>query len=241
MSQPLMPKATAIWLIENTILTFKQIADFTTLHELEVQALADGDVSHGMTGSNPIVHSELTATEIKRCEGDESAVLAGVTNDLPEPKARSKGPKYTPISKRGDKPDAVAFVLRNHTILTDAQIVKLIGTTKNTINNVRDRTHANIQNIAPKDPVILGLCSQTELNAAIERAEKKAENAKKKAAKSAEKEDSAEACPNPVAPEGLENETVNEAVASNEGMPPLEEGEASEEVIEGDDLNQHSA
>ncbi len=183
MSKPLMPKATAVWLIDNTGLTFKQIADFCGLHELEIQALADGDINAGMTGSNPIAHNELTQEEIERCEKDPSAELKMSASDLPQPKKRSKGPKYTPVSKRGDKPDAIAYLLRNHALLADSQIVKLVGTTKNTINAVRDRTHANIQNIAPKDPVILGLCSQTELNAAVEKAERKADRAAKAAAK----------------------------------------------------------
>ena len=192
MAQPLMPKATAIWLVDNTILTFKQIADFTGLHELEIQAIADGDVNSGMAGSNPIVQGELTQEEIKRCEEDSTAQLKSAQTDLPQPKKRSKGPKYTPISKRGDKPDAIAYLLRNHAVLTDAQIVKLVGTTKNTINSVRDRTHANIQNITPKDPVILGLCSQTELNAAVERAEKKAAKAAPKKDDKAEEETASE-------------------------------------------------
>lgn len=171
---PLMPKATAVWLIDNTVLTFDQIAEFCGLHSLEVQALADGDVGSRIQGANPIVSNELTQDEITRCEGDENSRLKIKTNDLPKPKKRSKGPKYTPISKRGDKPDAIAFLLKNHPELTDAQIVKLVGTTKNTINSVRDRTHANAQNIKPKDPVTLGLCSQVELNAVVEKAQKKA-------------------------------------------------------------------
>ena len=174
MAHPLMPKATAVWLIDNTVLTFDQIAEFCGLHSLEIQALADGDVGSRINGSNPIVQNELTAEEIKRCEEDSNARLIIKKNDLPQPKKRSKGPKYTPISKRGDKPDAIAYLLKNHTELTDAQIVKLVGTTKNTINAVRDRTHANAQNIKPKDPVILGLCTQTELNAGVEKAQKKA-------------------------------------------------------------------
>lgn len=214
MSQPLMPKATAIWLVDNTILTFKQIADFTGLHELEIQAIADGDVNPGMAGSNPIIHGELTQEEITRCEQDQGAALKTAYNDLPQPKKRSKGPKYTPISKRGDKPDAIAFLLRNHSVLTDAQIVKLVGTTKNTIASVRDRTHANIQNITPKDPVILGLCSQTELNAAIERAEKKA--AKAAATKPAAEETPEDA---PAAPEsdGAAIVAAQETIEANTG------------------------
>jgi hypothetical protein len=175
-----MPKATAVWLIENTTLTFNQIASFTNLHELEIQALADGEVGSGMVGSNPILHHELTTEEIKRCEADSAARLQMLKSNLPTPKARSKGPKYTPISKRGDKPDAIAHLLKNNPELADSQIVKLIGTTKNTINAVRERTHADMVNIKAKDPVILGLCSQTELNAAIEKAQKKAGTFQKK-------------------------------------------------------------
>lgn len=180
MAQPLMPKATAVWLIENTTLTFNQIASFTGLHELEIQALADGEVGSGMVGSNPVLHHELTSDEIKRCEDDSTARLQMLKSNLPSPKSRSKGPKYTPISKRGDKPDAIAFLLKNNPELADSQIVKLIGTTKNTINAVRERTHADMANIKAKDPVILGLCSQTELNAAIEKAHKKAGTSPKK-------------------------------------------------------------
>ena len=188
-THPLMPKATAVWLIDNTILTFDQVADFCGIHALEVQALADGDVGTTMVGSNPITHNELTADEIKRCEADPAARLIIVKSNLPQPKKRSKGPKYTPVSKRGDKPDAIAYLLKNHSILTDAQITRLIGTTKNTINAVRDRTHSNISNIKAKDPVILGLCSQTELNAAVEKAEKKAaKNAPKKEAQETDRE-----------------------------------------------------
>ena len=174
MAQPLMPKATAVWLIDNTVLTFDQIADFCGLHSLEVQALADGDVGSRIHGSNPIAQNELSEEEIKRCEGDTKLRLVAKTSNLPQPKKRSKGPKYTPVSKRGDKPDAIAFLLKNHSVLSDAQIVKLVGTTKNTINAVRDRTHANTANIKAKDPVTLGLCSQTELNAAVAKANKKA-------------------------------------------------------------------
>ena len=184
MAQPLMPKATAVWLVDNTMLTFDQIAAFCGLHPLEVQAIADGDVGSGIVGSNPTSNGELTADEIKRCEGNAKLKLEMVKSDLPQPKARSKGPRYTPVAKRGEKPNAVAWLLKHQPLLTDAQIGRLIGTTKPTIQSIRDRSHLNMTNIKAEDPVLLSLCKQEELNKAVERATKKAEKeaAKKKAA-----------------------------------------------------------
>lgn len=166
LSKPLMPQATAMWLIDNTTLTFTQIADFCELHEIEVQALADAEVGRGIAPRNPIDSHELTAEEIERCEGDETARLRIVRRDLPVPKVRGKGPRYTPVSKRGDKPDAVAYILKHHAELSDSVICKLIGTTKNTIESVRDRSHPNTPNMRPRHPAELGLCSYTELEAA---------------------------------------------------------------------------
>lgn len=174
---PLMPKATAVWLIDNTTLSFEQIAEFCGLHPLEVQGIADGEVATGIQGLDPINNHELTREEIERCEGDTSARLRAAKTDLPQPKRRTKGPRYTPVAKRQDKPDAIAWLLRHHPELKDSQIVKLVGTTKNTIAAVRDRTHWNTPNIRPRDPVLLGLCNQTDLNAAVERARKAAEKA----------------------------------------------------------------
>lgn len=176
-SLPLMPKATAVWLIDNTTLSFEQIADFCGLHPLEVQGIADGEVAAGIQGLDPINNHELTRAEIERCEGNTKARLKRSKTDLPQPKRRTKGPRYTPVAKRQDKPDAIAWLLRHHPELKDSQIVKLIGTTKNTIAAVRDRTHWNTPNIRPRDPVLLGLCNQTDLNAAVERARKAAERA----------------------------------------------------------------
>ncbi|MBK1659738.1 DUF1013 domain-containing protein [Paracraurococcus ruber] len=167
MTQPLMPKATAVWLIEKTSLTFEQVADFVGMHPLEVQAIADGEVAQGIIGYDPVLNGQLTREEIARCEGDSAARLQLSTSALPVPKARGKGAKYTPVSKRNDRPDAIAWVLRHYPHLTDAAIGKLLGTTKETIAKVRDRTHWNSANIKPRDPVILGLCSQGDLNAAI--------------------------------------------------------------------------
>ncbi len=165
----LMPKATAVWLIENTALTFAQIADFTDLTEIEVEALANEEIGRGLVGRNPVDHNELTKEELERCEKDPQASLKMSKSDLPAVKTRSKGPRYTPVSKRGDKPDAIAYILKHNPEITDAQITKLVGTTKPTINNVRDRTHPNISNIKPRHPADLGLCSYVEYETAVEK------------------------------------------------------------------------
>jgi len=169
MNLPLMPKATAVWLIEKTALTFTQIADFCGMHPLEVQAIADGEVAQGIVGYDPVANSQLTAQEIKRCEADPDARLKLVPANNPINK-RSRGARYTPVAKRNDRPDAIAFVLRNFPQLSEAQVIKLLGTTKDTIQKVRERSHWNSTNIKPRDPVILGLCSQTDLNAMVAQA-----------------------------------------------------------------------
>jgi uncharacterized protein len=169
MHAPLMPKATAVWLVENTSLTFEQIADFCGLHPLEVQAIADGEVASQMHGLDPVANAQTTAEEIARCQADPEARLALSPQAMPPQVARHKGPRYTPIAKRQDKPDAIAFLLRSHPELSDSQISKLIGTTKPTIAAVRDRTHWNSPNIKPRHPVGLGLCSLDELEEALSR------------------------------------------------------------------------
>ena len=174
MQKPSMPKVTAVWLIENTALTFEQIAKFCGLHNLEVQALADED-GIKITGQSPITEKILTREEIERCEADTNAELEFLKSSLPQPTARSKGPRYTPVSKRGDKPDAIAWLLKNHPELKDSQIVKLIGTTKNTLNAIRERTHANISNIRAQSPLDLQLCTYDELNKAVDKARKQLE------------------------------------------------------------------
>ncbi len=174
MTQILMPKATAVWLIENTALSFDQIGEFCGLHPLEVQGIADGEVAIGIVGQDPTANGQLTAEEIKRCEGDVNARLQIAKSNIPQPLTRTKGPRYTPVSKRQDKPDAVAWLIRHHPELSDAQISRLIGTTKQTIAAIRDRTHWNTANLRPRDPVLLGLCTQTDLNAAILKARKAA-------------------------------------------------------------------
>jgi len=170
MAVPLMPKATAVWLVENTSLTFEQIAEFCGLHPLEVQAIADGEVAVQMQGLDPVANGQTTAEEITRCQADPEARLQLSPQAIPQQFIRHKGPRYTPIAKRQDKPDAIAYLLRNHPELSDAQISKLIGTTKPTIAAVRDRTHWNTANIKPRHPVGLGLCTLDELDAAIARA-----------------------------------------------------------------------
>lgn len=170
MTQLLMPKATAVWLIDNTGLTFEQIGDFCQLHPLEVQAIADGEVSAGIQGYNPVQNAQLAAEEITRCEADASARLVMAESNIPQPTLRTKGPRYVPVARRGDKPDGIAWLVKHHPELTDAQIGKLIGTTKETIKKIRERTHWNSQNIQAKHPAMLGLCSQPDLNAAIEKA-----------------------------------------------------------------------
>jgi len=174
MTQILMPKATAVWLIENTALSFDQIGAFCSLHPLEVQGIADGEVAIGIVGQDPTMNGQLTAEEIKRCEEDQSANLKMAKSDIPQPLTRTKGPRYTPVSKRQDKPDAVAWLIRHHPELSDAQVSRLIGTTKQTIAAIRDRSHWNTANLRPRDPVLLGLCMQTDLNAAILKARKAA-------------------------------------------------------------------
>lgn len=161
----LMPKATAVWLIENTAQTFEQIAGFTGLHPIEVQALADEDVGRGIVGRSPVDNGEVQAGELEKAEKDQNYIMKLAKKDLPAVKLRAKGPKYTPVSKRGDKPDAIAYLLKHHPEITDAQLCKLIGTTKPTIQSVRDRSHPNMPNLRPRHPVDLGLCTYAELEA----------------------------------------------------------------------------
>ena len=174
MSQPtpLMPHATASWLVDNTALSFEQIAEFCGLHILEVQAMADDLASSKYTGRDPVRAGELTMAEIEKGQADVTYALQ--MQKAPVQVNRTKGPRYTPVSKRQDKPDGISWILRNHPEISDAQIGKLIGTTRNTIAAIRDRSHWNIQNIQAKDPVTLGLCSQRELDAIVAKAAKKA-------------------------------------------------------------------
>ena len=169
MTLPLMPKATAVWLIEKTALTFSQIAEFCGMHPLEGQAIADGEVAQGIVGYDPVANMQLSKEEIKRCEADTSQHLKLQVSTIALPK-KHRSARYTPVAKRNDRPDGIAYLLRNYPQLSEALIGKLMGTTKDTIQKVRERSHWNSANIKPRDPVILGLCTQTDLNAAIAQA-----------------------------------------------------------------------
>jgi hypothetical protein len=171
-AQPLMPHATASWLVDNTSLTFPQIAEFCGLHILEVQAIADDTAATKLTGRDPLRAGELTMEEIERGQADPQYRLH--MQKEPDQVRRTRGPRYTPVSKRQDKPDGIAWIIRNHPEVSDGQISKLIGTTRTTISAIRDRSHWNIANIQPKDPVTLGLCSQRELDAVVAKAAKAA-------------------------------------------------------------------
>jgi hypothetical protein len=166
MALPLMPKATAVWLVENTTLSFEQIAEFCGMHALEVQAVADGEVAVGIVGLDPVANGQVTREEIDRCEKDEDARLR--LSGLPElTRQKAKGARYTPVSKRQDRPDAIAWLIKHHPELSDGQLCKLIGTTKDTIAKVRDRSHWNAANIKPRNPVTLGLCTEADLEKAV--------------------------------------------------------------------------
>jgi len=173
MTKPIMAKATAVWLIDNTVLTFTQIANFCGLHELEVQGVADGDVASGVKGFDPITNNQLTQSEIDKGINDKSYQLQLKYYAAAEGEQKRRGPRYTPLSKRQDRPASILWLVKFHPELTDAQISKLVGTTKPTINAIRERSHWNIQNIQPIDPVALGLCKQLELDAAVQKANAK--------------------------------------------------------------------
>src|SRR5205085_3106526 len=172
-NQPLMPKATAVWLVDNTALSFEQIADFGKLHPLEVKAIADGDAAQGIKGLDPILTGQLSREQITNAEADH-----GIQLHISDPKVRlpeqkkKKGPRYTPVSRRQDRPNAILWLVRNHPELKDSQIMRLVGTTKSTIQAIRERTHWNASNLQPMDPVTLGLCSQIDLDLEVHRAAK---------------------------------------------------------------------
>ena len=181
MNLPLMPKATAIWLVENTSLSFKQIANFCGMHELEIKGIADGEVGSGIKGLNPITNNQLTKEEIERCSNDTDLELEIIVNEISTKTEQSKKKKkYTPLSKRQDRPDAVYWLIRNHPELKDSQIARLVGSTKSTIDAIKNRTHWNMTNIRPQDPIGLGLCRQIELDEAIDKAERSMKRAQKK-------------------------------------------------------------
>jgi len=206
MNLPLMPKATAIWLVENTSLSFKQIANFCGMHELEIKGIADGEVGIGIKGLNPITNNQLTKEEIERCSNDIDQDLQIIVNEVSTKTEQSnKKKKYTPLSKRQDRPDAVYWLIRNHPELKDSQIARLVGSTKSTIDAIKNRTHWNMSNIRPQDPIGLGLCKQIELDEALAKAERSMKRAQKKKEKE-ERESLAQA---------------NEADQENEESPPI--------------------
>jgi hypothetical protein len=174
MTKPLMAKATAVWLIDNTTLTFDQIADFCGLHPLEVKGIADGEVAAGIKGADPINNGQLTREEIDRAQKDPTTKLklSPPKVKLPEMKRSKRGPRYTPVSRRQDRPNAILWLLRNHPDLKDAQIMRLVGTTKTTIQQIRERTHWNSASLSPLDPVTLGLASQIDLDMEVQRSAK---------------------------------------------------------------------
>ncbi len=173
---PLMPKATAVWLVDNTSLTFEQIAEFCGMHLLEVKGIADGDVGQGIRGKNPVTAGELTREDISDAEADPDKRLKLVTSKVKLPDIKTKKrPRYTPVSRRQDRPNAVVWLLRHHPELKDSQIIRLVGTTKPTIQQIRERTHWNSSNLVPQDPVTLGLCKQMDLDSEVEKAVKQRE------------------------------------------------------------------
>ena len=176
---PLMPMATAVWLVENTSLTFNQIADFCNLHEVEVQGIADGEVAKGIVGYNPIISGQLTREEINKSSADKNRPLNIIDIEIEVKSNETKVKKYVPLSKRQDKPDSAMWLLKNHSILKDSQIAKLVGITKNSVTSIRNKSYWNYNNLNPKDPVAMGLFAQKDLLIAIEKAERRIAKEKK--------------------------------------------------------------
>ena len=193
---PFMPKATAVWLVENTTLTFKQIANFCNLHELEIKGIADGDVAKGIKAYNPILAGQLTREEINLCSKDESKNLNLIERAEDVQVKERKKPKYTPLSKRQDRPDAALWLLKNYSEFTDGQISKLVGSTKGTVSLIRKRSYWNFSNLRAKDPVILGLCAQTTFEKSLEKAKRRVEREKKAKIKEEKMKASAEVSKN---------------------------------------------
>ncbi len=169
MALPIMPKATAVWLVENTGLTFEQIGDFCGMHALEIQGIADGEVAVGIIGHDPITAEQINKEEIEKAEADENYRMQLSAQARKHMNQKMKGARYTPVARRQDKPEAIAYILKHHPYIPDSKIVKLIGTTKKTIESIRDRSHWNAQNLKGKDPVLLGLCSQTALDQLVDK------------------------------------------------------------------------
>lgn len=211
MSLPLMPKATAVWLIDNTRLTFDQVANFCGMHPLEVKGVADGEVAVGIVGLDPVANGQVTAEEIARCEADPRADLHLLAPTVPMTRQKLKGARYTPLSKRQDRPDAIAWLLKYHPEVGDAQVQKLLGTTKATIESVRSRTHWNAPNIKPRDPVSLGICSQADLDRVLLLTAKRRENKEKRETRERNRAAAAAAAPAAAAPVATEAAAPAEA------------------------------
>ena len=217
---PLMPKATAVWLVDNTALSFTQIASFCKLHPLEVKAIADGEAAQGIKGLDPILTGQLTREEVEKAQNDTNYQLKLQGSKVNVPESKRKGPRYTPVSRRQDRPNAILWLVRNHPELKDSQIMRLVGTTKPTIAAIRDRTHWNSANLVPSDPVTLGLCSQLELDMEVQKAAKNA--------------------PQPVAAEPeeslmpVEESTSEEALAAAFSMDTSAPAKPEEEEIDAD-------
>lgn len=239
---PLMPKATAVWLVDNTSLTFEQIAEFCHLHVLEVKGIADGDVAHGIKGMDPISSNQLSREEIAIAEQDTKHRLKLLEPKVEVPEVKTKrGPRYTPVSRRQDRPNAILWLLRSHPELKDSQVMRLVGTTKPTILAIRERTHWNSPGLVAQDPVTLGLCSQTDLDAAVKRAAARLERERKKVEKAAIKagtllpteetiapatealEPTAEIEPRPVQPEVEMGTSLGQEARDAMAAPPQEE------------------
>ena len=232
MSQtPLMPKATAVWLVENTSLTFEQIAEFCKLHPLEVRGIADGEVAAGIKGLDPITSGQLTREELERAAKNPAHQLKLAERKVKVPEIkRTKGPRYTPVSKRQDRPNAILWLVRNHAELTDAQVSDLVGTTKPTIQSIRDRTHWNMTNIKPQDPVTLGLCSQTDLDNEVAKAARRLEREKKEQTKKLEKGGTLLPTAETTQPPGLGPQPDVEIMPPKEEEKVPEESEADEQA-----------
>jgi hypothetical protein len=229
--KPLMPKATAVWLVDNTSLTFEQIADFCGLHDLEVKGIADGQVAQGIKGMDPISSGQLTREEIAKAQEDPSyrMKLAKSKVHIPETKTKRR-PKYTPVSRRHDRPNAIYWLLRNHPELRDSQIMRLVGTTKPTIQSIRDRSHWNMSNLQPQDPVTLGLCKQLDLDAEVQKAAKREDTEKGAKGGAAGSEPSLKPLEDPApAPS---DETVFERMEAEETKPETTSDESADDLAE---------
>ncbi len=244
--KPLMPKATAVWLVDNTSLTFEQIAEFCGLHALEVKGIADGDVAQGIKGMDPVTSGQLTRDEIQQGEADPEfrLRLADPKVQIPKITTKKRGPRYTPVSRRQDRPNAILWLLRNHSELRDAQISRLVGTTKQTITQVRERTHWNMPNLQPQDPVTLGLCTQIDLDAEVQKAAKRtARELKKKGVQpepggtllSAEETTVGEAPPPPQEPEQEERTEAEEDARVLEKLQQLSNPEETDQPADNAD------